>query len=279
MTRLERVPAPAKLNLFLHVTGRREDGYHLLQTAFRLLDRADLIDFELRQDGHIRRNAPVAGIPEDEDLCVRAARALQTHCGTRLGADIRLEKRLPSGGGLGGGSSDAASTLIALNRLWQTRLSRAELAELGLGLGADVPFFIFGEDAFAEGVGEYLQPLALPNAWYVVVEPGISVPTGEIFGARDLTRNTKPIKITDFAFGATRNDLQAIACTRHPEVAAAVEWLEQRAPARMTGSGACVFAEVASEADAHAICRACPPKWKAWYARNLKRHPLHSWID
>lgn len=279
MTRLERVPAPAKLNLFLHVTGRRADGYHLLQTAFRLIDRADLLDFSLRDDGCIRRTSPLPGIPEESDLCVRAARLLQDRSGCRLGADITLDKRLPSGGGLGGGSSDAATTLIALNRLWGTGLGRCELAELGLVLGADVPFFIFGEDAFAEGVGERFQPLALPDAWYVVVEPGVAVSTAEIFSAPELTRNSKPIRITDFAFGATRNDLQAAACVRHPEVRAAVEWLEQYAPARMTGSGACVFAEAGSEADAGAICQACPPQWKAWYARSLRRHPLHSWID
>ena len=209
-------PAPAKLNLFLHVVGRRADGYHLLQTAFRLLDWGDTLDFALRTDGCIRRANDVPGVAEADDLVVRAARLLQAHTGSALGADITVHKVLPMGGGLGGGSSDAATTLVALNRLWATGLSRAELQTLGLALGADVPVFVFGRDAFAEGVGEALQPLALPPAWYVVVSPGVSVPTAEIFSAEDLTRNTAPIKMADFAASTTRNDLQAVACSRSP---------------------------------------------------------------
>ena len=272
-------PAPAKLNLFLHVVGRRADGYHLLQTAFRLLDWGDTLDFALRTDGCIRRANDVPGVAEADDLVVRAARLLQAHTGSALGADITVHKVLPMGGGLGGGSSDAATTLVALNRLWATGLSRAELQTLGLALGADVPVFVFGRDAFAEGVGEALQPLALPPAWYVVVSPGVSVPTAEIFSAEDLTRNTAPIKMADFAPSTTRNDLQAVACSRYPEVQRAIDWLDAYAPALMTGSGACVFAEVPSEAEADRITKNCPPQWKAWKVRSLTRHPLYEWLQ
>ena len=272
-------PAPAKLNLFLHVVGRRADGYHLLQTAFRLLDWGDTLDFALRTDGCIRRANDVPGVAEADDLVVRAARLLQAHTGSALGADITVHKVLPMGGGLGGGSSDAATTLVALNRLWATGLSRAELQTLGLALSADVPVFVFGRDAFAEGVGEALQPLALPPAWYVVVSPGVSVPTAEIFSAEDLTRNTAPIKMADFAPSTTRSDLQAVACSRYPEVQRAIDWLDAYAPALMTGSGACVFAEVPSEAEADRITKNCPPQWKAWKVRSLTRHPLYEWLQ
>ncbi|HHW65234.1 MAG TPA: 4-(cytidine 5'-diphospho)-2-C-methyl-D-erythritol kinase [Rhodocyclaceae bacterium] len=278
-TALNGCPAPAKLNLFLHVVGRRADGYHLLQTAFRLLDWGDRLDFVLRTDDRIRRVNEVPGVAEADDLVVRAARLLQAHTGSRSGADITVHKELPMGGGLGGGSSDAATTLIALNRLWKTGLTRAELQVLGLQLGADVPVFIFGENAFAEGVGEALQPLALPPAWYVVISPGVSVPTAEIFSAQDLTRNTAPIKMADFAVSTTRNDLQAVACSRYPEVRSAIDWLDAHAPALMTGSGACVFAEVSSEAEADRITKSCPPRWKAWKVRSLTRHPLYEWLQ
>ncbi|ANQ83900.1 4-diphosphocytidyl-2-C-methyl-D-erythritol kinase [Azoarcus olearius] len=272
-------PAPAKLNLFLHVVGRRDDGYHLLQTAFRLLDWGDRLDFRVRDDGLIRRTNQVAGVAEDDDLVVRAARRLQQATGTPLGADITLHKVLPMGGGVGGGSSDAATTLIALNHLWQTGLTRADLQQLGLALGADVPFFIYGRDAFAEGVGEAFQPLALPAAVYVVLSPEVSVPTAEIFSAKGLTRDTPPIRIADFAASPTRNDLQATACSRYPEVGRAINWLEHYAPARMTGSGACVFAEVASEIEADEIVSLCPARWKAWKAKSLARHPLYGLLD
>ena len=279
LTRLEHCPAPAKLNLFLHVVGRRADGYHLLQTAFRMLDWGDSLSFALRADGAVRRTTEVAGVSEEQDLVVRAGRLLQQASGSRLGADIAIDKRLPMGGGLGGGSSDAATTLIALNRLWGSGLSRAALAKLGLQLGADVPFFIFGRDAFAEGVGEELQPLTLPPTWYVVIAPPVVVPTAEIFRAEELTRDTGPIRITDFAASTTRNDLQAVACNRYPEVGAAIEWLAQFAPARMTGSGACVFAEVGSEMEANDVVGKCPAPMRAWKARSLARHPLYDWLD
>ncbi len=277
--RLQGCPAPAKLNLFLHVVGRRADGYHLLQTAFRLLDWGDTLDFTLREDGGIRRTTDIAGIAPEHDLVVRAARLLQTHTHCRLGADIALHKVLPMGGGIGGGSSDAATTLIALNQLWGTGLRRGELQALGLQLGADVPVFIYGRDAFAEGVGEALQPLALAPAWYVLVSPGVSIPTAEIFGAKDLTRNTPLMKIADFAASTTRNDLQPVACSRYPEVQCVINWLAQYAPARMTGSGSCVFAEFASEQDAKRVAASCPQAWTAWKVRSSARHPLSEWLE
>ena len=187
--------APAKLNLFLHVTGRRADGYHLLQTAFQLINRSDSLHIQTRNDGILRRTNTIAGVPEHDDLIIRAARLLQNHTGCRLGADLTLDKQLPMGGGLGGGSSDAASTLIGLNHLWGCGLKRQELMDLGLQLGADVPFFLFGHNAFAEGVGEKLQAIETPECWYLVIEPGVQVPTPAIFSAKELTRDTKPVKI------------------------------------------------------------------------------------
>ncbi|WP_439651010.1 4-(cytidine 5'-diphospho)-2-C-methyl-D-erythritol kinase [Parazoarcus communis] len=267
--------APAKLNLFLHVIGRRPDGYHLLQTAFRLIDCGDRLDFHVRTDGSIHRTTALAGVPEEQDLVVRAARRLQQYTGCGLGADIAVHKHLPMGGGLGGGSSDAATTLMALNHLWRTGLDRHTLQTLGLELGADVPFFIYGRDAFAEGVGERFQPLALPPAWYVMIAPGVSVPTAEIFSSKDLTRDTVPIKIADFTTSTTRNDLQATACKLYPEVSETINWLAQFASARMTGSGACVFAEVKDELTAQDIVDRCPARWTAWKARSLAEHPMH----
>lgn len=278
--------APAKLNLFLHVTGRRADGYHLLQTVFQLLDHGDTLHFDTREDGIIRRVTDIPGVPEESDLIVRAARLLQQAAAARMpqrqfGADIAIEKRLPMGGGLGGGSSDAATTLMALNHLWQTGFSRTELMALGLQLGADVPFFIFGSNAFAEGVGEELQAVETPATWYVVLEPGVSVPTAAIFSSTDLTRSTKPVIISDF-LGATisfgKNDLQNVACKLFPPVAEAVSWLAQfettRGAARMTGSGACVFCDVGHESQADEVLGKVPPHWKAWKARALARHPM-----
>ena len=284
-TSLHDCPAPAKLNLFLHVTGRRPDGYHLLQTVFQLLDHGDTLHFDLRADGVIRRATAVPGVPEESDLIVRAAQLLRQAASARFpgrhfGADIAIEKRLPMGGGLGGGSSDAATTLMALNHLWQTGFTRGELMALGLQLGADVPFFIFGENAFAEGVGEELRAVATPQTWYLVLEPGVSVPTAAIFSSPDLTRNTKPVIISDFlgaAAGFGENDLQAVACKLFPEVAEALDWLCQFGPARMTGSGACVFCDVGHEGKADEVLRVLaglPTRWKAWKARALARHPM-----
>jgi 4-diphosphocytidyl-2-C-methyl-D-erythritol kinase len=271
--------APAKLNLFLHVVGRRSDGYHLLQTAFRLLDWGDRLDFRLRADGLVRRVTEVPGVPEEADLVVRAARLLQSRFGVLVGVEIGVDKVLPMGGGLGGGSSDAATTLLALNRLWNLRLDRQALQGLALELGADVPVFVFGRTAFAEGVGEVLQPLELPPAWYVVIAPGVEVPTAAIFQARELTRNTPPIKIADFARIEARNDLEPVASRLFPEVAEAVAWLSSFGPARMTGSGACVFAGFEDQAAADKVVAACPGRWRAWAARSLDRHPLRDWAE
>ncbi|WP_323000895.1 4-(cytidine 5'-diphospho)-2-C-methyl-D-erythritol kinase [Denitromonas sp.] len=269
--------APAKLNLFLHVVGRRADGYHLLQTAFRLLDWGDTLRFRRRDDGDIVRMSVVPGVPPEDDLVVRAARRLQAEAGVSCGVDIWVDKVLPMGGGLGGGSSDAATTLLALNRLWQLDWTRERLQALGLGLGADVPFFVFGRDAFAEGVGEALVPMAVPPAWYVVLAPGVSVPTAEIFSAKELTRSTEIIKMPDFAMHTTRNDLQPVVCDRYPQVALAIDWLSQYASARMTGSGACVFAPMRDEAQARQVVAQCPERWQAWAAKSLGRHPLYDW--
>ncbi|HZX33342.1 MAG TPA: 4-(cytidine 5'-diphospho)-2-C-methyl-D-erythritol kinase, partial [Rhodocyclaceae bacterium] len=246
-------PAPAKLNLFLHVVGRRPDGYHLLQTLFRFVDRGDSLRFQPRADGDIVLANPIPGVPPDSDLTVRAARLLQLETGCCQGATIYLDKRLPMGGGLGGGSSDAATVLLALNHLWELNLPRQRLQELGLGLGADVPVFVFGRNAFAEGVGEALQPVDLPPAWYVVLEPPVQVPTAAIFGAPDLKRDTPPIRAVDWRPGFGHNDLEPVACTRFPAVAEYLDWLKPFGPAMMTGSGACVFAEFDSRQAAESV--------------------------
>ncbi len=283
MKHLHDCRAPAKLNLFLHVTGRREDGYHLLQSVFQLIDLADVLHFDLREDGAIVRVTEVPGVPADDDLIVRAARLLADAAAERGlrpgGADIAIDKQIPMGGGLGGGSSDAATTLIALNHLWQTGFSRSELMALGLQLGADVPFFLLGENAFVEGIGEKLTPVSTPLAWFVVIHPGVSVPTPVIFRAPELTRNTKAVRIADFSEGLSgfgRNDLQAVAVRAFPPVADAVRWLSDFGEARMTGSGACVFAAFASEPEVDAVLERLPAVWRGWKARSVATHPLAS---
>jgi 4-diphosphocytidyl-2-C-methyl-D-erythritol kinase len=276
-------PAPAKLNLFLHVTGRRADGYHLLQTLFRFIDLSDTLHFTLRQDGEVRRLNALEGVPAEQDLCVRAARLLQRECACPLGVDIALDKRIPMGGGLGGGSSDAATTLLALNKLWQLGLSRERLMQLGLTLGADVPVFVFGENAFAEGVGEQLQAFQLPEAWYVVLFPPVHVPTAQIFSHPELTRDSISITIRALPIGQSLstvkwlgNDLQSVVCKLYPEVAQHIDILGKFAPAMMTGSGACVFAEFASEAEAQKVLLALPKKIQGVVAQGLAQHPLRS---
>lgn len=268
-------PAPAKLNLFLHIVGRRPDGYHLLQTVFQFLDIGDDIGIAVRDDGRIRRLTPIAGVPDDADLTVRAARALQAVTGISLGADITVHKRLPMGAGLGGGSSDAATTLVALNHLWNTGLSEDALAELGLTLGADVPVFVRGRAAWAEGVGERLTPVELPEPWYVVVVPPCLVSTAEVFGAPELTRNCPPITIAAFLSGAGTNVCEAVVSRRYPDVASALAWLKRFVPARMSGTGAAVFAPCASEAAARQIAAAAPPTWRAWATQGHSRSSLH----
>ncbi len=269
-----RWPAPAKLNLFLHVVGRREDGYHLLETAFRLIDLCDSLELAPRADGEVRLATPLAGVADDDHLAVRAARLLKATSGVAAGVTIRVEKRIPLGGGLGGGSSDAATTLIALNRLWETRLAPAELARLGLRLGADVPFFLLGRNAFATGIGEVLTPLDLDPAWYVVVTPQVAVSTREIFASNALTRNTKPLKLTAFFAGQGGNDLEPETCRRYPQVAQALHWLKAFGDARMSGSGSSVFAAFGSASEARAVAAQVPGDWRAAAVRGLERHPL-----
>ena len=271
-----RYPAPAKLNLFLHVVGRRADGYHLLQTAFRFIDYGDELGFAVRDDGVVRRITELAGVSADADLCVRAARLLKDRASCSLGADIELVKRLPMGGGLGGGSSNAATTLVVLNRLWQTGLTRVQLQDLAVELGADVPVFVFGRSAFAEGVGDRLAEIRLRPAWYLVLVPETTVSTAEIFSAPELTRNTIAITIAAFSVGQGRNDLEPVVCRRYPQVARHLEWLRRYGDARMTGSGACVFCGFETEAQAQRVLAKLPADMRGFVARGLDRHPLWS---
>ena len=267
-------PAPAKLNLFLHVVGRRADGYHLLQTAFRFVEFGDSLYFAPRDDDAVVLSNPLPGVPPERDLTVRAARLLQAATGCRKGVNIRLEKRLPMGGGLGGGSSDAATVLLALNHLWQLGLSRQRLQDIGLTLGADVPVFIFGRNAFAEGVGEALQAIDLPPAWYVVLEPPVQVPTAAIFGVPELKRDSAPMQAGDWQPGRGGNDLQAVAVSRFPVIADYLDWLAGFADARMTGSGACVFAEFKDKTAAESVIRQLPNAMRGWMSKGLDQHPL-----
>ena len=267
-------PAPAKLNLMLRILGRRDDGYHLLQTVFQFLDFGDAIDICRRSDGEILRSAGPAGVPESEDLVVRAARLLQRTTGCRLGADISVRKNLPLGGGLGGGSSDAATTLVALNHIWGTGLALDEIAGLGLGLGADVPVFVHGTAAWAEGVGENLSPLRLPERWFLVVLPPVRISTAKIFKDPELTRNSPPITIRDFVDGAADNDCLPVVAARYPEVAKALTDLAPFGTPRLTGTGACVFCEFAEEAEARKALGLLPESVDAFVARGLNRSPL-----
>jgi 4-diphosphocytidyl-2-C-methyl-D-erythritol kinase len=279
-------PAPAKLNLFLHVVGRRADGYHDLQTLFQLIDLCDRIGLAPREDGVIERLVGMDGVAPEQDLTVRAARALQRHTGTRLGANLHIIKHIPAGGGLGGGSSDAATALLGLNRLWKTGLGLRELATLGLTLGADVPLFVHGASAWAEGRGERLAPQALPPRWFLIVHPRVSVSTAEIFQAPELTRNSSLITIRAAAAGPTRNDCEPVVRARYPEVAAALDWLDgQLAPldgrqgARLTGTGACIFASFEREQDARRVAQQVPDRWNSFVARGLDRSPLHEQLE
>ena len=272
-------PAPAKLNLFLHVTGRRPDGYHTLQTLFQFLDIGDELRFDLTRDGRIARANILPGVPEDRDLCVRAARLLQAASGTTRGAVIHLDKHLPLGGGLGGGSSDAATTLLALNELWGCGLTPEALAALGLKLGADVPVFVRGHAAWAEGVGEELTPAEPPERWVVVLVPAVNVSTAEVFAVYDreldLTPYSPAITIRDFHAGRGRNDLEPVVRRLYPEVDNALKWLGNFGDARMTGSGACVFLTVANEATGQAILAQCPAALAGGFvARGRNIHPL-----
>ncbi len=270
-------PAPAKLNLFLNITGRRPDGYHRLQTVFRLLEWGDTVHLRLRGDRLIRRvGESVTGVAEADDLMVRAALLLQTEANLDKGADISVEKRIPAGGGFGGGSSDAATVLVALNRLWQVNWPLARLAEIGLKLGADVPVFVHGENAWAEGVGEELTPISLPPAWYVVVDPAVHVPTADLFRAQDLTRNAAPAKIRDFVSGnLLDNAFEPVLRRREPAVEAVFSALSRIGSPRLTGSGSGCFVEFADHASAEAALRDLPDGVRAWVAEGASRSPLH----
>ncbi len=268
-------PAPAKLNLFLHVVGRRADGYHLLQTVFRFIDRADTLRFTPRDDGKIVLATPLPGVPPDSDLTVRAARLLQETTGCRPGATIHLAKQLPLGGGLGGGSSDAATVLLALNHLWQTGLSRGQLEKMAISLGADVPVFIHGRNTFAEGVGEAFTDIDLPPESYLILHPAVHVPPAAIFGAPDLKRDSPTMRPTDWRHGQGHNDLEAVAGARFPAVAEHLAWLKSHAPkAMMTGSGACVFAGFPQRSAAEAVLACLPTGMRGWVADGLSEHPL-----
>ena len=276
-------PAPAKINLFLHIVGRRADGYHLLQSVFRLIDLQDTIYIRIREDDEIHRASEHPDVPETQDLTIRAAHLLKAHANCPLGADIAVEKRIPMGGGLGGGSSDAATVLIALNHLWKLNLSRKVLMELGLQLGADVPFFIFGKNAWVEGVGEKIQEIALPANHYLVLTPKIHVSTAQIFNAKELTRNTFPTTIA--AFSETQdflhNDLEAVVCQQYPAVKACLDWLNQYSKARMSGSGASVFIAQKTEVEVNNILRTLPKKianTELFCASTLglNQHPLYN---
>lgn len=269
-------PAPAKLNLSLLVTGRRADGYHLLQTVFRLIDFSDELRITPRSDSVINRIGAIPGVAAEDDLTVRAARLLQAASGCTQGADIAVTKRLPMGGGLGGGSSDAATVLMALNRLWGLNWPPERLQALGVQLGADVPVFIFGESALATGIGEQLSALSLPPAWYLVLVPPVGVATARVFQDADLIRNSIPLTIPPFSFSAGRNDLESVVCRHYPDVERHLSWLRQHGPARMTGSGACVFAEFGSEAEARAVLDRVPPTMRGVVARGLDRHPMQA---
>jgi len=267
-------PAPAKLNLFLHVTGRRSDGYHDLQTVFQLIDLADDIHIQLRADGLMVRAAGAEGVPAEADLVVRAARALQAATAGGRGATLNVTKRIPLGGGLGGGSSDAATVLVALNQMWECGLNENDLAAIGVKLGADVPVFVRGRSAWAEGRGELLTPLELPETWFVVVHPKVHVPTAAVFQAPELTRNSPPITMGGFLQSGGRNDFEPVVRARYPQVAQALDWLGHFAPARLTGTGSCIFAPCASRNEAQDIVTRVPAPWRGMVARGMNVSPL-----
>ncbi len=273
------LPAPAKLNLMLHILGRRADGYHELQTLFQFLDAGDELGFALRRDGEIRLHTAIEGVPHDSNLIVRAARLLQQHSHCPLGADIWLDKRLPMGGGIGGGSSDAATTLLGLNRLWQLNCSEDLLASLGLSLGADVPVFVRGRAAFAEGVGEKLQPVTLPEPWFLVAIPQVLVSTAEIFSDPELTRDTPPIKVRSLLEGGGRNDCQPVVMKRYPEVRNVLILLNKFVPTRLTGTGACVFGSFPNQDDAGKVARQLPATLPSFIAQGRNISMLHRKLE
>ncbi len=265
--------APAKLNLFLHITSRRADGYHNLQTIFQFLDFCDDLYFNMRPDGQLSCQSSAKDLPPEQDIVLRAARLLKQYSRTSLGADIQIEKKIPMGGGLGGGSSDAATTLLALNQLWHLHLSSDILAQLGLSLGADVPVFVQGHAAWAEGVGESLKPIELDEPWYFVIHPGCHVSTAEIFSTKDLTRDALSITIAEFFAGQSRNVCEKIVRRIYPQVGQALDWLSQYSPARLTGTGACLFARFESRAQAQAVLAQLPNVWYGFVAQGRNKSP------
>lgn len=268
-------PSPAKLNLFLYITGQRANGYHELQTLFQFVDYGDSLSFSPRNDGQIVLTTPIDGVADEDNLVIRAARLLQRHASCPLGADISLIKRIPMGGGLGGGSSNAATVLVALNTLWECGLSDQQLAALGVTLGADVPVFVMGHAAFAEGIGEILQPVEPEEKWYLVAHPGVHIPTPMIFGDAELTRDTPKRPINVLLSTAWTNDCQPIAIKRFCEVEQLVSWLLEYAPSRMTGTGACVFAEFATEHEARQVLNQIPSSVTGFVAKGVNVSPLH----
>ena len=272
-------PAPAKINLFLHITGQRSDGYHLLQTLFQFLEVGDELGFEVRSDGVIDRTVEVPGVPVSEDLVIKAAKLLQQRSGTNFGVDITIDKRLPMGGGLGGGSSDAATVLVALNELWSLALPRSRLAEMGLVLGADVPVFIQGRAAWAEGVGEILEPADLKQTAVVVITPACQVDTTRVFRDADLTRNTRPITMHAASLPDTGNDCEPVTRRLYPEVGEALDWLSQFAEVRMSGTGSSVFASFDNMSEAAEVARQVPQRWTCLTTRRINRSPLLDFVD
>jgi len=272
-------PAPAKLNLFLHITGRRADGYHSLQTVFQFLDFTDELEFKLLEEDRISLISNYHDVEPEQDLIILAANMLRQRCGLKQGVDITIRKRLPFGGGLGGGSSDAATTLVALNHLWGLGLDVEKLSAIGLELGADVPVFVHGRAAWAEGVGEHLTPIEPPEHWFLVASPGVHVSTAAVFNSPDLTRNTPAITIRDFLTGAGHNDCEQVARKICPEVDNLLNWLDKKATARMTGTGACVFSSFATRQQAEALLDELPQPWWGFVARGLNRSPLLDKLD
>jgi 4-diphosphocytidyl-2-C-methyl-D-erythritol kinase len=270
----ERWPAPAKINLFLHIVGRRTDGYHELQTLFQLLDFGDEMQFWPNNDKRITVSGNYPEIRPTDDLIFQAASLLKKVTGINQGISISITKRIPMGGGLGGASTDAATTLVALNQIWKSGLSVEELAELGLSLGADVPVFIHGRSAWAEGIGERLEPLSLPEQWYLVIHPGCQVITGRVFNDPDLTRNSSPITIRDFKSGACRNDCEAVVFREFPQIAEAADWLGQWTKARLTGTGACIFGGFNSIQSANNVFERLPEKWQGFVSKGINTSPL-----
>ncbi|MDZ7925314.1 MAG: 4-(cytidine 5'-diphospho)-2-C-methyl-D-erythritol kinase [Marinagarivorans sp.] len=270
------LPSPAKLNLFLHINGRRADGYHLLQTVFQLLDYGDELSFVASDTATLTLSPTIEGLPSEQNLIIRAAKLLQHATGCQKGADITLLKRLPMGGGIGGGSSNAATTLVALNHLWQSQLSTEQLADLGAQLGADVPVFVHGHSAWAEGVGERITPLDLPARWYLVIRPNVHISTAEVFAKKKLTRDTPVIKVAAFLGGGGKNDCQDVVLASFPQVKEAIDWLNFFSQARLTGTGSCIFASFESEAKAKEVLALKPAHLEGFVAKGVNRSPLYT---